>query len=64
MTAKRRPVEARRSAHDRALDLAERLRAAGFPVARVIAEGKRVEVVVGSEDDSDPFDRVDLRRAR
>jgi hypothetical protein len=50
------------ASHDRALDLAAKFRAAGFPVARVVIDGKRVEVILRDDDKADPFDTVDLRR--
>lgn len=50
------------TAHDKALDLAQRFRKAGFPVAKVVIDGKRVEVILKDADDADPFDLADLRR--
>jgi len=52
------------SAHDRALDLAQRFRQAGFPVAKVVIEGKRVEVILKDDSEADPYDLVDLRRKK
>ena len=52
------------TAHDRALELAQRFRKAGFPVAKVVIEGKRVEVILKDAEEADPFDLVDVRRSR
>ena len=51
-------------AFDRALALAERFRQAGFPVAKVVIDGKRVEVILKDAAEVDAFDMVDLRRKK
>ena len=52
------------TAHDKALELAQRFRNAGFPVAKVVIDGKRVEVILKDSEEADPFDQVDLRRVK
>ena len=52
------------NAQDRAIETAQRFRSAGFEIAKVIIDGKRVEVIMKGADEADPFDLVDLRRKK
>jgi hypothetical protein len=45
----------------KALSLLSALEASGRPVSRVVLEGRRIEVVLTSNENVDEFDRIDMR---
>tara|TARA_R110002072_G_scaffold163539_1_gene316223 strand:- start:428 stop:607 length:180 start_codon:yes stop_codon:yes gene_type:complete len=47
-----------------ALSLLAAFENAGKSVSRVIVEGKRIEIVLSTEHDSDDFDRIDMRHGK
>ena len=55
---------ARSTVEQRALALLNTFERAGKAVSRVTVEGKRIELVLVSEQDSDEFDRIDMRHGK
>ena len=49
------------SLEQKALNLMNTLEKAGKSVSRVIVEGRRIEVELLTREDSDEFDRIDMR---
>ncbi|GAA6200234.1 hypothetical protein NBRC116599_14590 [Aquicoccus sp. SU-CL01552] len=55
---------ARSTVEQRALALLNTFERAGKAVSRVTVEGRRIELVLASEQDSDEFDRIDMRHGK
>lgn len=45
----------------KALNLLNVFERAGKPVSRVVVEGRRIEIELATREDSDEFDRIDMR---
>jgi hypothetical protein len=52
------------SLEQKALSLLNAFERAGKSVSSVIIEGKRIEIVIQARDDSDEFDRIDMRHGK
>ncbi len=48
----------------KALTLLNAFENAGKPVSRVIVDGRRIELELSSFQDSDEFDRIDMRHGK
>lgn len=50
-----------RGVEERALRILRAFEGAGKPVKRVAIDGKRIELEFANEEDSDEFDKIDMR---
>ena len=53
-----------RTLEDKALSLLAAFERAGRAVNRVVIDGRRIELELASGEDSDEFDRIDMRHGK
>jgi hypothetical protein len=55
---------AERDQHDKALKLLNAFEKAGKPVARIVVDGRRIEIELVRAETRDEFDRIDMRHGK